>query len=294
MNLKNGLVTIALHSGKKEYYPLVENFLKSMLQCVTYPKIEIMLIESAGNQEIRDWFKSLDFNKNFVNFSGTESSIKKQSGVEILKTVKFYDFPSEYEWFQCFTQSIQQAINDCKGEYFCFFAEDNQFTVKGDIISDYIKIMEKENNFNSFVHFFGQQKYKLFKDNNYFKKIPSKIFEVEYFKPKHKWDFWSLTRTENYKQIGSLEASSIEKPHNTIIEYSNRTKDLGYVRIYPKIPHGVWFHNNDKNNIIYNILKNQNNPDYVFYKIFEKDDLVKIVKNNTIPLSTDDFNAWIN
>jgi tRNA G10 N-methylase Trm11 len=178
MMLEKDLVTIALHSGKKEYYPLIENFLKSMLKCIEYPRIEIMLIESAGNQEIRSWFERIDFDSNFVNFLGSRSSIKKDSCVEIIKTVKFYDFPAEYEWFECFTQSIQQAINECKGEYFCFFAEDNQFTVKGDVLSDYIKIMEKENNFKSFVHFFAQQKYKLYKKNNYFDKKSLKIFRL--------------------------------------------------------------------------------------------------------------------
>lgn len=292
MKDKNNIVTIALHCGKKEYYPLVENFLKSLLKCVIYPEIEIMLIESAGNKEIREWFNKINFDDYFVNFLGSKSSIRKNSEVEIIKTVKFYDYPKEYEWFQCYTNSIQNAINDASGKYFCFFAEDNQFTIKGDIISDYIKIMKKENNFKSFVHFFAQQKYKLFKKNNYFDKNSQKFKDVEYFKPLHKWDFWSLTLTENYKIIGNLADSTRESPHNTISEYSNRTKNLGYIRIYPKLPHGVWFHNNDREKIINKIIDNSQNPDYIYYQIFDKKVMMSKIKDYLIPLSTDDFANW--
>lgn len=292
--MHNETVTIALHTGKKEYYPLVENFLKSLLLCVTYPKIEVMLIESAGIKEIREWFDSIDFEENFINFSGKETKIRKNDNVEILKTTQFYDFPDEYEWFECYTESIQRAINNAKGEYFAFFAEDNQFTIKGNVIEDYIKIMKSENSFKSFVHFFAQQKYKLFKPNNYFDKNASEVECVEYFKPKHKWDFWSLTKTKNYFDIGQLKKSSREKPHNTIIEYGDRTRDLGYVRVYPKLPHGVWFANNDRQKIINKIIRNSDNPDYVYYKIVSKEDMVNLMSDYTLPMSTDDFQSLVN
>ena len=292
---KNEIVTIALHCGKKDYYPLVENFLKSLLTCVTYPNIELMLIESAGNTEIIRWFEQLDFEDYFINFLGSKSRIIKNKGVKIAKNVKIYTYPKNYKWFQCYLESIQNAIKDASGKYFCFFAEDNQFTVKGDIISDYIKIMKNENNFKSFVHFFGQQKYKLFKQNNYFKRHSKNFEGIEYFKPQHKWDFWSLTLTENYRHIGDLAQSiiEVEKPHNTVIDYSNRTKEMGYVRVYPKIPHGIWFHNNDRKKIIDKITKNSHNPDYVYYQIFDKNEMINKMKDQTIPLSTDDFTDWV-
>lgn len=288
------LVTICMHTGKLDNYPLVENFLKSFLICNFYENIELMLIESAGNKEIREWFEKLNFNECFENFSGIKSSIKKREGVRISKKLKFYDYPETHLWFECYTESIQKAINEASGEFFCLFAEDNQFTVSGNIIEDYIKILEKENNFKSLVHFFGQQKYKLYKANNFFEKTPTLHEGIEYFKPKHKWDFFSLTRTENYKNIGPLAKSTKEKPHNTVSDYSRRTENKGYVRVYPKIPHGLWFHNNDNDKIIKEILKNKNNPDYVYYKISSKSFLVNASKHLNMPLATDDFKGHTN
>jgi hypothetical protein len=295
--MKNEMVTIALHTGKKEYYPLIENFLKSLLMCVTYPKLEIMLIESSGNNEIRSWFDKIDFDDYFINFSGVKTNIKKHTGVDIIKTVKCYDFAPELEWFECYLQSIQLAIDDSIGKYFCFFAEDNQFTVRGDIINDYIKIIKKENNCKSFVHFFAQQKYKLFKSNNYFDKKSSNVEGVEYYKPKHKWDFWSLTLTKNYLDIGRLVKPTSETyadQHRPVDDYSKRTKEAGYVRVYPKLSHGVWFHNNDRDKIISSIMKNSNNPDYVYYKIFDKATIMQKIESYKLPLSTDDYKDQTN
>jgi len=282
------LVTICLHTGKLKNYPLIENFIKSFLVCNFYENVELMLIESSGSKELRTWFENLDFEDFFVNFSGKKSNIKKRKNISIKKSLKFYDFPETDLWFQCYTKSIQRAINDASGKYFCFFAEDNQFTIKGNIIDDYIKILEEENNFKSFVHFFGQQKYKFFKENNYFSKIPQTIEDIKYFKPSHKWDFWSLTLKENYEKIGSLKESTKDKPHNTIEEYSRRTKDQNFVRVYPKIPHGIWFHNKSNQKIINMIKSNHNNPDFICYKIIDKSEAIEIFKDN-MPISTDDY-----
>lgn len=284
------LVTICLHTGKLQNYPLVENFIKSFLVCNFYENIEFMLIESSGNEKLRDWFKSLDFEDYFVNFSGVKSNIKKRENISILKTLGFYDFPGTDIWFECYTKSIQKAINDASGKYFCFFAEDNQFTIKGNIIDDYIKILESHN-FKSFVHFFGQQKYKLFKENNYFDKTPKIVDGIRYFKPRHKWDFWSLTLKENYNIIGPLEESTVEKPHNTIQEYSQRTENKGFVRVYPHIPHGIWFHNNDNDQIISKIIKNKNDPNYIHFNIIEKCQAKKLFKDISLPVSTDEYIA---
>ena len=83
------MITLAVHSGKKEYVPLLENLFKSFLICNSYPSIEVILLETAGNKEVREWFSSINFSDFFSNFDGQKTSIKKQNGVSIKKTLLF-------------------------------------------------------------------------------------------------------------------------------------------------------------------------------------------------------------
>ena len=68
--------SLAIHSGKIDYVPLLENLLKSFLICNEYPNVELILIESAQNQPIREWFKSIDFESNFQNFDGKITGVR--------------------------------------------------------------------------------------------------------------------------------------------------------------------------------------------------------------------------
>ena len=80
-------VSIAVHSGKEEYTPLLENLFKSFLVCNQYPEIELILLETAGNSRVRDWFKNLDFDNFFVNFDGDKTTIEKCPEVKIKKSI---------------------------------------------------------------------------------------------------------------------------------------------------------------------------------------------------------------
>ena len=42
------LVTVAIHTGKEEYAPLLQNLLKSFLICNEYPNIELIIVESGS------------------------------------------------------------------------------------------------------------------------------------------------------------------------------------------------------------------------------------------------------
>ena len=55
-------LTICIHFGKKDNYPFLENLLKSFLVCNLYPNIEIIIAETGGDKEIRNWLKKIDFN----------------------------------------------------------------------------------------------------------------------------------------------------------------------------------------------------------------------------------------
>ena len=306
--MKNEMVTIAMHTGKKEYYPLVENFLKSFLLCVTYPKIELMLVETAGNEEIRSWFNSLDFSKNFINFDGTETSIKRNESCEIIKSLVYLDPDPNDMWYMSWTKGINEAIRIAKGKYFTMLAEDNQFNMKGDIISGYISLLRKEDRTRSLVHFFSQQGYKYFKKSNAFTG-PSIIgspgdfdyFTVNQIKECTKWCFLGLTDVNNYKLIGEplIAQTKDDNPHIQTEEYSKRSHYTNYKRFYPKICHGIWLSNNSKKLAIKTIVeKTKNNPDYVLYKIhnydrFKKGYFLEWVDNaiHTRPSAIDDF-CW--
>ena len=55
-------LSIAVHSGVFEYWPQLQNLLKSFVACNEYPNVEIILVESGGNKKIRDWFEEINFN----------------------------------------------------------------------------------------------------------------------------------------------------------------------------------------------------------------------------------------
>lgn len=288
------LVTICMHTGKLENYPLVENFLKSFLICNFYENIELMLIESSGNERLRNWFTNLNFDDYFVNFKGSKSNIKKRKEVSITKNVKFYDYSPDVLWFQCYTKSIQKAIDSASGKYFSFFAEDNQFTVAGNIIEDYIEILEKEGSDNSSIHFFANQGYKLAKKSNAIDPTPLVLNDSAiYFKAKQqKWDFWSLTKKTNFNKIGRLVESTKESPHITIDNYSERSKLLGYQRFYPLLPHGVWFYNVHREEICKQIInKTNNNPDCFAFNIKLKKDWLSMIdiKRPLTPATVESF-----
>ena len=71
-------LTISIHFGKKDNYPFLENFLKSFLICNTYPNIRIIITETGGSSEVRNWLKKIDFKKDFINFDGVKTNIKKK------------------------------------------------------------------------------------------------------------------------------------------------------------------------------------------------------------------------
>ena len=54
------LVTIAIHTGLKKWIHLLENSIKSFLLCNTYPNIELMLVETGQNEDVRAWLERLD------------------------------------------------------------------------------------------------------------------------------------------------------------------------------------------------------------------------------------------
>ena len=111
-------LSIAVHSGIYDSWPLLQNLLKSFLVCIEYPNIELILAESGGNQKIRDWFSKINFDDFFINLDGQKTNIKKHPDVSIEKTLKFIDFDSSITGRNsCYNRAISQCIDTFKGDF---------------------------------------------------------------------------------------------------------------------------------------------------------------------------------
>jgi hypothetical protein len=287
------LVTLALHFGKIDYLPLAENFLKSLLMCVTYTNIELMLVETGENRTVRKWFEDLDFSTNFITHAGIKTDIVCNPGCNIQKSLVFLDPEPQDEWYMSFSKGIAEAIKQARGEYFVILAEDNQFNVKGPIIQSYIDVLELKENEKSFVHFMTQHQYKYHKNNNRhkgpFENNGFKYFQVEKTKECTKWCPFGLTKLKNYDLLGGFPIPKLNEPSNIPqITLSQKAHSLKMSRLYPLVSHGVWFHNNDRRKFVENILeKSRVNPNYVLYPIHDYNEIKKVVISQ--PLSTDNF-----
>ena len=295
MNKSQEMVTIAIHTGKEEYAPLLQNLLKSFLLSNKYPNIELMLVESGSEEKVRGWLEDLDFDSNFVNFDGTATNIKKAPGVSIKKTLLFNNFDSDFPWGLCYMQSLKDSIEKASGEFFVYLAEDNQMTVSGDIISDYIHLINTSGRDKTIVHFCAQQGYKYKKENNRFGDAicVDKILAYQPFNTK--WCPFSLIHRDALHRIGDIPLPDDEDIHKSINVPSQRCRDMGFVRYYPAVPAGVWLPNSTRQSFIDLIArKTDENPDYVMIPIFEKDTVKKSAESMKRPISTDDFLRSIN
>lgn len=298
----NPKVSIAVHSGVFEYWPLLQNLLKSFVACNEYPNVEIILVESGGNKKIRDWFERIDFNDFFVNFNGQKTNIKKHPTVTIEKTLKFIDFDSSIAGLSCYSRAISQCINSFKGDFFVMMAEDNQFTVKGDLISEYISILDNLGKDNSMIYFLSQQKYKLQKKNNKATgPHKTKTTDLRFFTPSwQKWDPGAICSRELYARMkqtredrGIEEEKSCDVFHGLVLQNCDIVSSfMDFKRIYPAIPCGLWMDNDHRDSAIAKIIKKTtSNSDYILYNLTDKSLLFDLQESKSwaAPLCTEDF-----
>ena len=284
-------VSIAFHNGKVEFIPLLQNLIKSFLVCNEYSNVELILIESAGNKDVRDWFSRIDFDKNFVNFDGTTTSIIKNSKTNIEKTCLFLDFSDDVPWYVCYMSSLEAASKKAAGEYFVFLAEDNQFICKGNVIQDYVTLLENVGKESNMINFTAMQNYKYFKDNNSYSQY-QEVENILYF-PVHntKWDPTYLCHRSIYEQLGDFVLGDQDDPHATINNFINKSKDLGFKRLYKAIPPSIWFHNETRAEYIEQINKNTlSDPNYILFTVCDLDEMhSRYTHLRHRPLGTDDM-----
>ena len=298
--MNNPLVSIAIHIGKQDYYPLLENLLKSFLVCNRYPNIELILIESGGNQQLRDWLSKINFEQYFVNYDGASTTIQKKANVNITKKLLFLDYPDDIPWFMCYSDAIRKSIEYSTGAYFTLLAEDNQFIIEGDIIKEYIDTLQHVGEDTHMLYFASMQLYKYFKPNNAFDKMQD-YNGIKYFPIKNvKWCSSQFCNKKVLEKIGPLALSDEEDPHRMINYSLSRVTKLKFKRCYKAIPAAVWFHNSYRDEFIDLILKNtRKNPDYILLSTTTLSEINnffdKNIGNSDLrPLSTEDWYNRVN
>ena len=288
------LVSIAIHTGKKEYYPLLENILKSFLVCNQYSNIELILIESGKNQDVRDWLTKIDFNDFFVNFDGHQTGISRDKKTSIQKTLLFLDYPDDIPWYTCWTSSISKARDIASGEYFICMAEDNQFVIRGNIIGDYVSLLTRLGKETHMISFTTMQLYKYAKENNRFSTIEN-CGGIKYFPVFNvKWDPAYFCHEDIYTRLGPSALSVKEDPHRTVNYYNERATTLSLFRAYKAIPAVMWFNNSKREEYLGRLHQGSaENPDFILFKIEKKESMEEIYTLHR-PISTEDWEPHIN
>ncbi len=295
--MKNGRVSIAIHSGKLDYTPLLENLLKSILVCNQYPDIELVLIESAGITEVRDWFEKIDFDDNFVNFDGTRTEVRKHSGTQVTKNLLFLTYPDDLPWYTCYQDATREGLRASTGQYYVFIAEDNQFCVTGDALSDYIKIIQHEGEDNTMVSLSTLQQYKHTKSNNRVGPIKA-LDKIDYFITEYtKWDPNLLCSKKVYERLGPLTLSDPEDPHRSINYLSERARSIGLKRVFMSVSQNIWCAESNKSTNI-EVIKSstEKNSNFLLFNPQDYQDLKASFREaiegdgfTKLPLSTDSF-----
>jgi len=295
--MANERVSIAIHSGKLDYTPLIENLLKSILLCNHYPDVEIILIESAGISETREWFEKINFNDNFVNFDGTITDTKKHDGVSITKNLLFLTYPEDLPWYTCYQDATREALRASTGQYYAFIAEDNQFCVEGDVLGDYVKVIQHEGEDNTMVSLSTLPQYKHTKSNNHVGLIQA-LDDIDYFVTEYtKWDPNLLCSKKVYERLGPLTLSDPEDPHRSINYLSARARRIGLKRVFMSVSQNIWCAESNKSTNIEVIKsKTEKNPNFLLFSPQNYEELKASFREaispegvTKLPLSTDSF-----
>ena len=172
--------------------------------------------------------------------------------------------------------------------------EDHQFVLVGDIISDYISIINEVGEDRTLIHLCTQQNYKYFKENNRFEGPFTTTNGLVVFRPTNfKWTPYGFCSKKLYDNIGKLKLFDEEfYGGKTLTEddYSKRCRDAGFTRFYPSVFFGVWMYDNNHqrfNKIIKESTRD--NPNFLLYKIHDYSSTKELFKGSKVPvpISTD-------
>jgi len=298
------LVTIAFHIGLERNILLLENLIKSFLECNEYENIEIMLIESGGSEKVRSWLKCLDFESEFVRVDGKKTRFKKNKNVNIQKRLVFEDFKAGTRGTICSEVAHHRAIINATGEYFLFLPEDTQFCMKGNMIQDMIDILRYFDAEKTNVNLLTQQGYKYEKENNSYigpVQMPNKSWVCVL--DQMKWDPFCFAKRSVYLAgfktpytPGTLLIPSPNGiPHAPVQAFSKLLSAEGFKRVYSVLPAGIQMYNEHRSTIVRLLETNYNDLEYFPFKIMDRekvrDEVDKWIRQGVLnrPLATEDY-----
>jgi hypothetical protein len=286
------LVSYALHTGKLEFTSLVENLVKSFLICNTYPNIELILIESAGNESVRNWFSSLDFDTYFSNFDGSLTTIKKSPQVSIKKELLFLDYRKTDNWHVCYMESFKASVRSATGKYFLFTAEDSQFIAQGNMLSDYITLLKHLGEDHTLLHLLAQPARKFHKPTNRYTG-PYVTGRINYFTPQIKKPEHQLfVKKSLLESWGEMKKQTNDDNGRFLKDFQAKMEEHGVSRIYPAISIGTWINNSEREFFI-NVIRQETlkSPDFVLFNIHSIDALYSLFCRfkMTTPITVEDL-----
>ena len=295
-------LTICLHFGKSDNYPFLQNFLKSFLICNAYPNIELIITETGGDIKIRNWLKKINFNKNFVNFDGSLTNIKKKiKTYPKLKLVFHKKIHKGKFWVPYMKSFIDAAYaKDSLDNFFVFFVEDCQFFIKGDTISSFINTLRKIGEDKNHISFCIWTKYRYEKPNNKIKKTLkiNKNFSL-FLTEEVKGDIFSIISRKILKKIGRIrtQRDGEKYRHDSIVHFCDKFIEHDIKRYYPSIAPIVTLEN-DYHDYFRKIIieETKKNPDYILCKILTKKKYNNIFTKSDLKIVTADeiykLNSW--
>ena len=297
-------LTISIHFGKKDNYPFLENFLKSFLICNTYPNIRIIITETGGDLEVRNWLKKIDFKKNFINFDGTKTNIKKRKNTNPVLKLVFHKKIHRGSFWVPYMKSFNDTAyeKDNLSNYFVFFVEDCQFFIKGNLISKIIKSLDRIGSIDNHIGLCIWTSYRFKKFNNRIKKINKVTKNYSLFQTAEiKGDIFSIMSRRLLKKTGKIvtQKDGEKYRHHAIMDLTKRFSKHNVKRFYPSIAPIVTLDNDYHDYFREKIIKEtKKNPDYVLCNIISEKEYHNKFKSSKLKLVTAEdiykINPWSN
>ena len=297
-------LTISIHFGKKDNYPFLENFLKSFLICNTYPNIRIIITETGGSLEVRNWLKQIDLKKNFINFDGTKTNIKKRKNTHPILKLVFHKKIHRGSFWVPYMKSFNDTAyeKDNLNNYFVFFVEDCHFFIKGNIVSKIIKSLNRIGVNDNHIGLCIWTTYRYKKYNNRIKKINKLEKNFSLFETAEiKGDIFSVMSRKLLKKTGKIVTQKDGEKYRqqAIKDLTKKFLKHNVKRFYPSIAPIVTL-DNDYHDYFREKIKKETkkNPDFVLCKILSEKEYYKTFKSNKLKLVTAEdiykINSWGN
>lgn len=274
-------ITISIHFGKKDNYPFLENFLKSFLICNTYPNIQIIITETGGDLQIRNWLKKIDFSKNFINFDGVKTNIKRNKNTKPILKLVFHKKIHKGSFWVPYMKSFNDTAyeKDNTNNFFVFFVEDCQFFIKGNLILKIIKSLSKIGVLNNHIGLSIWTSYRYKKFNNRVKKIIKINKNLSLFETAEiKGDIFSVMSRKLLKKTGRIVTQKDGEKYRqqAINDLTKRFIKHNVKRFYPSIAPIVTLDNDYHDFFREKIIsETKKNPDYVLLKIISEKEYYK-------------------